>query len=167
MIKLKSLVVKIVFVGVVVIVIQLFSYVIDGMLLEYGIGNNIQLVCIGVQFNWGLNWNFWQFNGIYIGGYWDLLLVNWCMNYYNNINDSGNLIDLGLILVLCFQCDDGKGFYGEVGIGVYLFFKFYCNNDKVLLIVFQFGDYIGVGYVFSNGLDLGICLQYFFNGGIK
>ncbi|EEC66864.1 hypothetical protein OsI_33362 [Oryza sativa Indica Group] len=89
------------------------------------------------------------------------------MNHYNKTNDSANLVDLGLTPVLRFQRDDGKGFYGEAGIGVHLFSKLYRNNDKVLSTAFQFGDHVGAGYVFSNGLDLGIRLQHFSNGGIK
>ena len=167
MTKLKSLVAKIAFAGVAAIAIQSPSYAIDGMSLEYGTGNNTQLARIGAQFNWGPNWNFWQSNGTHVGGYWDLSLANWRMNHYNNTNDSGNLIDLGLTPVLRFQRDDGKGFYGEAGIGVHLFSQLYRNNDKVLSTAFQFGDHIGAGYVFSNGLDLGIRLQHFSNGGIK
>lgn len=167
MTKMKSLVAKIVFAGVAAIAIQSPSYAIDGMSLEYGTGNSTQLARIGAQFNWGPNWNFWQSNGTHIGGYWDLSLANWRMNHYNNTNDSANLIDLGVTPVLRFQRDDGKGFYGEAGIGLNLFSKLYRNNDKVLSTAFQFGDHIGAGYVFSNGLDLGIRLQHFSNGGIK
>ena len=149
MTKMKSLVAKIAFAGVAAIAIQSPSYAIDGMSLEYGTGNSTQLARIGAQFNWGPNWNFWQSNGTHIGGYWDLSLANWRMNHYNNTSSSGNLVDLGLTTVLRFQRDDGKGFYGEAGIGVHLFSKLYRNNDKVLSTAFQFGDHVG-----AEGLEL-------------
>ncbi|MCA1326992.1 acyloxyacyl hydrolase [Herbaspirillum sp. alder98] len=167
MTKLKSLVAKLAVAGIATFAFTAPSYAVDGVSVEYGTGNSTQLVRLGAQWNWGPNWNFWQSNGTHIGGYWDLSLANWRMNHYNNTNSSGNLVDIGLTPVFRFQRDDGKGFYGEAGIGVHLFSKLYRNNDKVLSTAFQFGDHVGAGYVFNNGLDLGFRLQHFSNGGIK
>ena len=167
MTKFKSLFAKITVAGIATIAFQSTSYAVDGVSVEYGTGNSTQLVRLGAQWNWGNNWKWFQSNGTHLGGYWDLSLANWRMNHYNNTNDSGNLVDIGLTPVFRYQRDDGKGFYGEAGIGVHLFSKLYRNNDKVLSTAFQFGDHIGAGYVFNNGLDLGIRLQHFSNGGIK
>jgi hypothetical protein len=167
MTKLKSLAAKLVLAGVGVLAFQTSSYAVDGMSLEYGTGNNTQMARVAAQWDWGKNWQWWQSNGTHIGGYWDLSVAQWKMNHYNNTNDSGTLTDIGLTPVFRFQRDDGKGFYGEAGVGVHLFSKLYRNNDKVLSTAFQFGDHIGAGYVFMNGVDVGIKLQHFSNGGIK
>jgi len=167
MTKLKSLAAKLAFAGIAAVAVQAPSYAVDGVAVEYGTGNSTQLSRLSAQWNWSPNWNFWQSNGTHIGGYWDVSIAQWRMNHYNNTSESSNLYDLGFTPVFRFQRDDGKGFYGEAGVGLHLFSKLYRNNDKVLSTAFQFGDHIGAGYVFGNGLDLGIRLQHFSNGGIK
>jgi lipid A 3-O-deacylase len=43
----------------------------------------------------------------------------------------------------------------------------YNNNGRAFSTAFQFGDHIGVGYVFSNGWEAGLKIQHFSNGAIK
>jgi len=45
--------------------------------------------------------------------------------------------------------------------------ELYDNNDRKLSTAFQFGDHVGIGYVFQNNLDLGLKVQHFSNGSIK
>ena len=138
----------------------------DSASLEVGTGNKTQLVRIATQWDWGSKW--WQSNGTHIGGYWDLSLANFKENRFQNIKDRRqNLTDIGFTPVFRFQKDDKKGLYAEAGIGIHLMSHLYDNNGRRFSTAFQFGDHIGAGYVFNNGLDLGLRVQHFSNGGIK
>ncbi|MDY7577877.1 acyloxyacyl hydrolase [Herbaspirillum sp. RTI4] len=142
------------------------SYAVDSASAEFATGNKTQMARFAAQWDWQNKW--WQSNGTHIGGYWDLSIAEWHGNRYNNTdNQSQDLVDIGLTPVFRFQRDDKKGFYGEAGIGVHLMSQVYNNNDRHFSTAFQFGDHVGTGYVFANGLDLGIRLQHFSNGGIK
>ena len=141
-------------------------YAVDSTSIEVGGGEKVQLLRLGTQWDWK-NISWWQSNGTHIGGYWDLSIANWRENSYNGTDTKRNFIDIGFTPVFRFQRDDKKGFYAEAGVGVNLFSELYNNNGKELSTAFQFGDHIGTGYVFANGIDLGIKLQHFSNGGIK
>jgi hypothetical protein len=78
-----------------------------------------------------------------------------------------NLVDIGLTPVFRYRRDDRRGLYGEVGIGIHHLSGHYDNGGEQLSTRFQFGDHLGAGYVFDNGLDLGLKVQHFSNGGVK
>lgn len=138
----------------------------DSVSLEVADGNRTQFVRVGVQWDWAGKW--WQSNGTHLGGYWDLGLSQWRgTRYQNTAGTTQNLTDIGLTPVFRFQRDDKLGTYGELGIGAHYLSDLYDNNGRQLSTHFQFGDLIGIGYVFSNKLDLGLRLQHFSNGGIK
>ena len=120
---------------------------------------------VGAQWKWGRTW--WQSNGAHLGGYWDATLAQWRGNHYQNTDATQNITDIGLTPVFRFQSDTLKGWYGEAGIGAHLLSHLYDNNGRRLSTAFEFGDHIGVGYVFTNNLDLGVKYQHFSNGGIK
>jgi lipid A 3-O-deacylase len=142
------------------------SSAVDSASIEVGTGNKSQLFRIAAQWDWDSAW--WQSNGTHIGGYWDLSLAQFRQNQYQNIpGQKKNLTDIGFTPVFRFQSDDKKGLYAEAGIGVHLMSSLYDNNGRRFSTAFEFGDHIGAGYVFSNGLDLGLRLQHFSNGGIK
>jgi lipid A 3-O-deacylase len=142
------------------------DYTPDSASLEFGTGNKTQLVRVATQWDWGSKW--WQSNGTHIGGYWDLSLAEFRQDKYQNVlNQHKNLTDIGFTPVFRFQNDDKKGLYAEAGIGLHLMSHLYDNNGRRFSTAFEFGDHLGAGYVFSNGLDLGLKLQHFSNGGIK
>lgn len=145
--------------------LQIPVYAIDSASLEFAQGNKTQAIRVGAQWDWSSRW--WQSNGTHIGGYWDLSLAQWRATRFRNTDATQNITDLGLTPVFRFQRDDKKGLYGEFGIGAHYLSGIYDNNDKQLSTHFQFGDHIGIGYVFSNALDLGLRLQHFSNGGYK
>jgi len=78
-----------------------------------------------------------------------------------------NIGDIGITPVLRWQSDDKHGLYAEAGIGAHLLSEVYNNNGRAFSTSFQFGDHIGVGYVFNNKLDIALKVQHFSNGGIK
>jgi lipid A 3-O-deacylase len=141
------------------------AYGVDGMSLEGGTGNSSQFARVGAQWDWNKAW--WQSNGTHINGYWDLSLSEFRMNRYQNRAQSKNLTDVGFTPVFRFEADSKKGLYAEGGVGLNLMSHLYDNAGRRFSTAFEFGDHIGAGYVFSNGLDLGIRLQHFSNGGIK
>ncbi|MFC5476550.1 acyloxyacyl hydrolase [Paraherbaspirillum soli] len=142
------------------------SFAVDSASFELGTGNKSQLARVAAQWDWDSKW--WQSNGTHIGGYWDLSLAEFRQDQYQNIpGQHKNLTDIGFTPVFRFQADDKKGLYAEAGIGVHLMSHLYDNNGRRFSTAFEFGDHLGAGYVFNNGLDLGVRLQHFSNGGIK
>lgn len=145
---------------------QSAAYAVDSTSFEFGTGNQTKMVRFGAQWNWNKQW--WQSNGSHIGGYWDLTLAHWQGDRYRDVADATqNITAIGITPVFRFQNDNLKGFYAEAGIGAHLLSELYDNNGRKLSTAFQFGDHLGIGYVFQNNLDLGIKLQHFSNGSIK
>jgi hypothetical protein len=139
---------------------------IDGVYGEFATGTRTQMVRAGVTSDWEKRW--FQSNGTHLSGYWDASVGAWRGNRYQNMPGATQyLMDLGFTPVLRFQRDDKKGFYAEAGIGVHYLSKLYDNNDNRLSTHFQFGDHIGLGYVFDNKWELGMKIQHFSNGGYK
>jgi len=163
---MKKITLKLAVATAALIGVQVSSYAVDSTSVEVGGGEKVQMLRLGAQWDWkDVAW--WQSNGTHIGGYWDLTVAEWRENDYDGMGTKRNFTDIGFTPVFRFQHDNKKGFYGEAGVGANLFSQLYNNNEKKLSTAFQFGDHIGAGYVFANGLDLGIKLQHFSNGGIK
>jgi lipid A 3-O-deacylase len=142
------------------------SYAADSASFEFGTGNKTQMARLGLQWKWENQW--WKSNGTHIGGYWDLSLAQWRgTRFQNTAGNIQNITSIGITPVFRFQSDTLKGFYTEAGIGAYYLSDLYNNNGRQLSTSFEFGDHIGVGYVFQNNADLGLKIQHFSNGGIK
>jgi hypothetical protein len=145
---------------------QIPALAVDSVSLELAQGNQTNVARIGAQWEWSSKW--WQSNGTHIGGYWDLDLAQWRGRRFQNISGaSQDITEVGLTPVFRFQRDDKKGLYGEFGIGAHYLSGIYDNNGKQLSTHFQFGDHIGLGYVFSDAFELGLRLQHFSNGGYQ
>lgn len=140
---------------------------ITGVSAEYAIGqHSSHLGRFALQSDWNQNW--FANNNTHINGYWDLSVAQWRLDNYRGVQgNSKNIYDIGLTPVFRFESLDKKGLYAEAGVGVHLMSHLYKNGDRDFSTAFEFGDHIGFGYVFSNGLDLGIRLQHFSNGSIK
>jgi len=142
------------------------SYALDSASVEFASGNKSQFIRAGVQSNWNEAW--FQSNGTQLSGYWDLTLTQWRNNAYQGVNGATqNITDIGLTPVFRFEKNSKKGLYGEAAIGFHLFSHIYSNNGRQFSTAFQFGDHLGVGYVFDNGWDLALKVQHFSNGAIK
>ncbi len=139
---------------------------VDSVSLELAQGNRTQIARIGAQWDWSSKW--WQSNGTHIGGYWDADLAQWRGTRFRDTSDATqNITEIGFTPVFRFARDDHLGLYGELGIGAHYLSGIYNNNGKRLSTHFQFGDHIGVGYVFGTALDVGLRLQHFSNGGYQ
>lgn len=141
-------------------------FAVDSASLEFGTGDKTKMVRLGVQWKWDKQW--WRSNGMHIGGYWDLTFSQWHGNQFRNVpGNTQNLSTIGITPVFRLQSDTLKGFYAEAGIGAHLLSELYDNNDQQLSTKFQFGDHIGVGYIFQNNADISLKIQHFSNGSIK
>ena len=153
-------------VGCILVALSPASAAADSFSVEFGAGDKTKMVRLGAQWKWDSVW--WRSNGTHIGGYWDLTVAHWRGNRFRNIpGNTQNITAIGMTPVFRFQNDSLKGFYAEAGIGAHLLSELYDNNDKQLSTRFQFGDHIGVGYVFANNADLSLKIQHFSNGSIK
>jgi lipid A 3-O-deacylase len=142
------------------------NQLIDGVYGEFATGTRTQMVRGGVTSDWSSRW--FQSNGTHLSGYWDASAGAWRGNRFQNVpGATQKLFDIGFTPVFRFQRDDKKGFYAEAGIGIHYLSKLYDNNNNRLSTNFQFGDHIGVGYVFDNKWELGMKIQHFSNGGFK
>lgn len=142
------------------------SHAVDSASLDLGRGNQTRMTRLGLQWKWDNKW--WQSNGTHIGGYWDLGLAKWQENRFQNVEgNSQSLTGIGITPVFRLQSDTLTGPYGEVGIGAHYLSDLYDNNGRRLSTRFEFGDRIGVGYVFREHLDLGLLFEHYSNGGIK
>lgn len=163
---IKQIVLKILCGSIAILGIQASSSAADSISVEAGSGNKTDMVRFGAQWNWANTW--WQSNDTHIGGYWDLTLAQWRGTRYQNRPDATqNITDIGITPVFRFQRDSKTGPYAEAGIGIHLLSQVYDNNGRTLSTAFEFGDHIGLGYVFANNFDLGLKIQHFSNGGIK
>lgn len=161
LIQWKSLII-----GVALAAAQSVGHAVDSVSLDLGAGQRVQMARVAAQWDWGSRW--FQSNGTHIGGYWDLSLAQWRGTKYQNVSgERQNITNIGLTPVFRFQRDNKKGLYAEAGVGIHLLSKLYDNNGTRLATRFQFGDHVGIGYVFDNKLDLGLRFQHFSNAGIK
>lgn len=138
----------------------------DSISFELGTGNRTDMARLGVQWRFERRW--WQSNGTHIGGYWDWTFAHWRGDIFQGRDGHVQHINaVGVTPVFRLQRDSLRGWYAEAGIGVHHLSDRYDNNGRQLSTHFQFGDHLGVGYVFRNGLDLGFRFQHFSNGSIK
>jgi hypothetical protein len=139
---------------------------VDGVSFEAGAGKKVDMARAGLQWDWNKQW--FKSNGSFIGGYWDVTAGQWRETRFQNMPGASRHISaIGITPVFRYQSTDKKGFYAEAGIGAHLFSHLYDNDGKQESTAFLFGDHLGIGYVFSNRLDLGLKLQHFSNAGIK
>lgn len=138
----------------------------DSASVEFGSGDKTKMVRLGAQWKWNSMW--WRSNGTHISGYWDFTLAQWRGNRFQNIpGNTQHITSVGITPVFRWQKDSRRGFYLEAGIGAHLLSELYDNNDKQLSTNFQFGDHIGMGYVFANDADISLKIQHFSNASIK
>jgi lipid A 3-O-deacylase len=139
---------------------------IDGASLEVGDGVDVSMVRVGIQSNWEKRW--FESNGTHVSGYWDATLARWRGNAYRGVAGwHQNITVIGITPMFRLQANDRKGWYLDGGIGFHLLSELYDNDYRQLSTRFEFGDQIGVGYVFNNGWEGSLSVSHFSNGGIK
>ncbi|MGZ8156868.1 MAG: acyloxyacyl hydrolase [Burkholderiales bacterium] len=141
------------------------AHAIDGVSLELGTGDGVDMGRAGVQWDWNVRWL--QGANWHVGGYWDVALGYW-KRRDTAPDQHDDLVDLGVTPVFRFQPNGFVGPYVEAGIGFHLL-SHSSIGDKRMSTAFQFGDHIGIGYRFGakSGYDVGYRFQHVSNGGIK
>ena len=89
--------------------------------------------------------------------YWDATVGRW-------ESDTNNVWDVGLTPTLRYGGERGP--YLDGGIGFHLLSDARISSQLDFSTKFQFGDHLGVGYVF-NRFDLSVRLQHLSNAGIR
>ena len=139
---------------------------VDAAYVVFATGTETQMIRGGIESAWRPRW--FESNGTHLSGFWDASMGAWRGNRYQNIQGQRqHLADIGFTPVFRFEHDDKKGFFAEGGFGVHYLSKLYNNDGYRLSTHFQFGDHVGLGYVFRNNWALGMNIQHFSNGGIK
>lgn len=134
--------------------------------IEASRGRDATIVRLGVQRDVERRW--FRSDSHHLGAYWDLTLAHWRGDAYRDQPGARqHLWDIGLTPVFRYRRNDGLGWYGEGAIGLHYLTDRYENGGEFLSTRFQFGDHLGVGYVFRNGLDITAKFQHFSNGGLK
>ncbi|WP_342118261.1 acyloxyacyl hydrolase [Pseudoduganella sp. OTU4001] len=145
-----------------------FAIDLNSAYVEYGSASKVRMVRLGATQDFKPEWSWFNSNGTHLAGYWDASIGLWEARQWHNVPGSKrNLIDIGLTPVFRFENTNKKGFYVEGGIGAHLLSRTYNSNDDGLSTAFQFGDHLGVGYVFANKWEVALKAQHFSNGGIK
>lgn len=142
------------------------SHAMDSVSFEAGSGNKTRLIRVGTQWEWGGKWSVSE--NVQLSGYWDLNLALWRGKRYQDRPSSKQEIGaIGFVPVFRLAPNDGLGAYVELGTGPHLLSKLYDNNRRQLSTRFQFGSHLGLGYVFSSGLDIAVRYQHYSNASIK
>ena len=137
---------------------------IDGMSVELGTGDSVDMGRVGLQWDWSRR--FFQGSDWHLGGYWDLALGHWHRGNARP-NEHDNITEIGLTPVFRLQANSLTGPYVEAAIGFHLL-SHSSIGDKRMSTKFQFGDHIGAGYRFGKqGVDLSYRFQHLSNGSIK
>ena len=141
------------------------AHCIDGMSLELGNGDAVNMARVGVQWDWKKRW--FQGADWHLGGYWDAALGYWHRGGARP-GEHDELFDIGLTPVFRVQPNGLAGPYFEAGIGVHLL-SHSSIGDRRMSTAFQFGDHLGVGYRFGarGRYDLGYRFQHVSNASIK
>jgi len=141
---------------------------VDTAYAEYGTGSKIRMVRVGATQDWKDSWSWFDSNGRHLTGYWDASFGRWEGTQYKNVPGAKmHLVDIGFTPVFRYENKNKLGFYAEIGIGAHVLSHHYDNNDDGLSTAFQFGDHIGVGYVFNKNWEVALKMQHFSNGSIK
>jgi lipid A 3-O-deacylase len=77
------------------------------------------------------------------------------------------LTDFGFTPVLRYRGASKQGLFIELGVGANYFTKKYNDDGNQLASNFEFGDHVGLGYLFINKIELTLKFQHFSNAGIK
>ena len=141
---------------------------VDGVYGEFASASKVRMGRVGVTKDWNPNWSWFDSGNTHLTGYWDASAGYWQGRQYKNVpGDKQHIVDIGFTPVFRFENKNKLGFYAEIGIGAHLLSETYNNNDDGLSTAFQFGDHIGIGYVFNKNWEVALKMQHFSNGGIK
>ncbi|RPI45965.1 MAG: acyloxyacyl hydrolase [Betaproteobacteria bacterium] len=144
---------------------------VDGMSVVLGTSDSsyasVDMVRIGVQWNWSKRWALGQ--NWHIGGYWELDFGYWSNDSPRKTNNG--MTDIGFTPTFRLQQNSMGAFspYVEGAIGFHLLSDTSVSEWRRFSTKFQFGEHLGLGIRFGHkhAMDLGYRYQHLSNAGIK
>jgi len=138
----------------------------DNFAIEVGTGNLANSFQLALQRNW--NDDCALLRDHQLRTLWTVSLSEISEKKYRNVPDlQHSLTVLGLTPILRWQGTPDHPSYAELGIGINYMTEKYDNNDRTMSSEFQFGDHIGVGYLFANHFDLSLNFRHYSDAGIR
>ncbi|MBA2351048.1 MAG: acyloxyacyl hydrolase [Burkholderiales bacterium] len=138
----------------------------DGVALEIGTGDSVDMVRAAYQWDWNRQWL--NVGNWHVGGYWDAALGYWRGD--DTPGSHRNIVDIGLTPVFRLQQTHKSGIspYLEAAVGFHLL-SHTSISEQQLATAFQFGDHLGIGMRFGekHRYDLAFRYQHLSNGSIK
>jgi len=139
---------------------------VENFSIEAGKGNLATLYRLAIQKSWDSNSALLQDNQIQT--LWAVSVTEILEEKYRDIPGlSHSLTDFGFTPILRWQGTAAHPVYAELGIGINYMTEKYNNNGRSMSSNFQFGDHVGIGYVFSNQMDLNLNFQHYSDAGLK
>lgn len=141
----------------------------DGVFVEYGMGNQVEMARLGAMWKWDGAWQVgsdWRISGL-----WEASLGRWIGFKPNDNNQT--IYEVGITPVFRMERDEdveGAKPYLEAGlIGMHLISPTFIYSGRKFGSAFQFGNHLGVGFLFGERrrFDLGIRYQHMSNATIK
>ncbi len=141
---------------------------VDGVFIEYGQANRVEMARVGALWNWDKSWL--NDGDWHVTGFWEASLGRWHGFRPNDNNQT--IIELGITPVFRFAAKNASGMapYLEGGLmGLHLISPTFIYNDRKFGSALQFGHHIGFGVSFGERrqFDLGYRFQHLSNGDIK
>ena len=138
----------------------------DSYSIEAGDGNMATLLQLALRKPWDSD--FPILNEHHIQTFYTISVAEIVERKYQDVSGlQHTLTDIGFTPVLRWQVTAPHGLYAELGIGINYMNEKYHNNGRNMSSDFQFGDHIGIGYVFDSNLDLNLNFQHFSDAGIR
>jgi len=142
------------------------AHAIDTYSVDVGEGNRTSIVKIAVQQSW-LSDESW-FAEHNLDTYWEASVADIeGRKYQDREGQKQSFVDFGLTPVFRYRGASKRGLFAELGVGANYFTQKYDNNGSQLASNFEFGDHIGLGYLFSNNIEVTLKFQHFSDAGIK
>ncbi len=138
----------------------------DSLSIEAGSGNATAFYQLAAQQGWSNDWAWLNENQLHTR--WEMSVAEMAGKKFNNIEgQTQKLIDFGLTPSLRWGGKSSLGAYAEAGIGIHYLTEKYNNNGRAMGGNFQFGDYIGAGYLFNSHFDVTVKFEHFSDAGIR
>ena len=141
------------------------AHAIDGMSLELGNGDGVNMGRVGVQ--WDLKKPLFQWANWQLASYVDAAIGYWNFSGATSTQNK-DIFELALTPVMRVQPNGLVGPYVEAGLGMHLI-SHTSIGDTRMSTAFQFGNHIGLGYRFGakGSYDLSYRFQHLSNASIK
>jgi len=141
---------------------------VDGVFVEYGHGNNVEMSRVGGMWKWDRSWldeGDWN-----VTGFWEADLGRWRGERPRDDNQSITEIGITPVFRYAPKASSGTTPYLEGGfVGLHLISPAFVNTNRKFGSSFQFGNHVGFGVSLGEHrqFDVGYRFQHLSNGDIQ